>query len=427
MKRVMANEVASYLGEEIVLKGWVYRLRRLSRVNFIILRDRTGSIQVSAEPSLLENLGLSLESVVAVQGRVVADERAPGGFEVAAEKIEVISAAKNLPLNINAPKLQAGLEAILNERVLSLRHSQINPIFKIQAALARGFQKFLDKEGFLQVFTPKIVASGTEGGTELFTLQYFEKEAYLAQSPQFYKQMLVGAGYERVYEIGQVYRAEKHATARHLNEYVSLDLEMGFIENEREIMTLQNRLLAAMFSHVKKSCGAELEALGLTLPPVPQIPRVTLAEALEILEEEYGKVLGEPDLDPEAERLLSGYFLKQTKSEFVFVTDYPQSKRPMYTMPKGEGLTASFDLLFRGLEITTGGQRIHSYELLKENMRRQGLNPKTFTPYLKIFQWGMPPHGGLAIGLERLTAQIIGLKNIRQASLFPRDRHRLTP
>ena len=427
MKRVLVEELSSHLEQEVLVKGWVYRIRRLSQVTFLILRDRTGVIQVVVNPDLIKNIHVSTESVVEIRGFVQPEPRARAGYELLASKIAVLALAENLPISINGAELNVPLDIALDNRVLSLRHSKINPIFKIQAALVQAFQEFLNKEGFVQVFTPKIVASGTEGGTELFALQYFEEQAYLAQSPQFYKQMLVAAGYERVYEVGQVYRAEKHATSRHLNEYVSLDLEMGFIESEHDIMDLQNRLLAFMFSSIREKCSGQLEELGVKLPEVPQIPRIPLLEAVELLRKEYGKNHEEPDLDPEGERLLSQYVLERTGSEFVYVTDYPWAKRPMYTMPKGAGSTRSFDLLFRGLEITTGGQRIHCYESLAENMRKKGLDPQDFSSYLHNFSIGMPPHGGLAIGLERLTAQIIGLKNVREACLFPRDRYRLTP
>ena len=427
MKRALVSELSNHRGAEVMLRGWVYRIRELSKVTFLVLRDRTGMIQVAMEPSLLGGVQLSVESVVEIRGVVRNEPRAALGYEIEAHELKVLALAEALPISVNGPTLEAAPETILDYRVLSLRHAKTNPIFKIQAALVRGFQMFLDKEGFLQIFTPKIVASGTEGGTELFSLQYFETKAYLAQSPQFYKQMMIGAGYERVYEVGQVYRAEKHSTSRHLNEYVSLDLELAFIDNEHDIMDLQNRLLAFMFEYVLQECSEELEELGVNLPSVPTIPRIPLLEAIEILEREYGKIHEEPDLDPEGERLLNKYILDITGSEFVYVTDYPWAKRPMYTMPKGEGLTRSFDLLFRGLEITTGGQRIHTYELLEANMIKKGLNPQDYSGYLPNFAWGMPPHGGLAIGLERLTAQIIGLRNVREASLFPRDRHRLTP
>ncbi|NLL42406.1 MAG: aspartate--tRNA(Asn) ligase [Firmicutes bacterium] len=427
MKRVLVEELQNCLGQTVTVEGWVLRMRRLSKVTFLLLRDRSGVVQAVLDPQLLKGQSLTAESVVKIRGVVQAEPRSKQGYELAAQEIEVMALADQLPFNINGEELNVPLDLALDHRVLSLRHTKTNAVFRIQAALVQAFQEFLNGHGFVQVFTPKLVASGTEGGTELFAVKYFEETAYLAQSPQFYKQMLVGAGFERVYEIGQVYRAEKHATTRHLNEYVSLDLEMGFIESEHDIMDLQNQLLASMFAAVEMNCPKELKVLGVQLPEVPQIPRVSLEEALGILQREYGKMHQDSDLDPEGERLLSQYVLEQTGSEFVYVTDYPWTKRPMYTMPKGEELTASFDLMFRGLEITTGGQRIHRHEALTANMRRKGLDPEDFTSYLGSFTLGMPPHGGLAIGLERLTAQIIGLGNVREASLFPRDRHRLEP
>lgn len=427
MKRVLVEELVQYLEKEVVVKGWVLRIRRLSQVTFLLLRDRTGVIQVTLDPALFEDVQISTESVVEITGLLKAEPRSKVGYELVAQTITVLSLAENLPININGEELNLPLDIALDHRVLSLRHTKVNPVFRIQAVLAQAFQEFLNSEGFVQVFTPKIVASGTEGGTELFALEYFEEKAYLAQSPQFYKQMLVGAGFERVYEVGQVYRAEKHATSRHLNEYVSLDLEMGFIANEHEVMDLQNRLLESMFLMVQERCAKELAILGVTLPEVPRIPRIRLSDALELLRDELGKICAEADLDPEGERLLSQYALNHMGSEFIYITDYPWAKRPMYTMPKEEGSTCSFDLLFRGLEITTGGQRIHNHELLVTNMRKKGLHPEDFSSYLGNFTIGMPPHGGLAIGLERLTAQLIGLANVREACLFPRDRHRLTP
>ncbi len=427
MKRVLAEELKNHQGQKVLLQGWAYRIRRLSKVSFIILRDRTGEVQVSLDPKALDDKNVTVESVLAIKGEVKADSRAPGGYELVADCIEVLSASNNLPININGAGFKVGLDTALDYRVLSLRHRFINPIFKIQATLAGGFEKFLEANGFTRIFTPKIVAEGTEGGSELFSLDYFDQKAYLAQSPQFYKQMMVGAGYERVYEVGHVYRAEKHDTSRHLNEYISMDLEMGFIEDEHDVMDLQNDLLAYMFAYVKENCSKELTDLNVKLPDVKTIPKITLKEALLLLEKEYSKIHHQADLDPEGEVLLSRHFLEKEGTDFVFVTDYPQSKRPMYTMPKGDGLTGSFDLLFRGLEITTGGQRIHNYDLLVDSMRRKGLNPYDFSAYLDNFTWGMPPHGGLAIGLERLTAQLLGLSNVREACLFPRDRHRLKP
>jgi nondiscriminating aspartyl-tRNA synthetase len=273
------------------------------------------------------------------------------------------------------------------------------------------------------------VAAGTEGGTALFAVQYFERTAYLAQSPQFYKQMLVGAGFERVYEVGPVYRAEEHNTKRHLNEYISLDYEMGFIDDFREITAVETELLRHSFAPIERTCPRELELHHAEIPKVPaEIPHIRLAEALNILRERYDKHV-EDDLDPEGEKLLCQYAKEEWGTEFVFVTHYPRDTRPMYAMPSEEdpALTNSFDLLYKGLEITTGGQRIHDYHMLVESIRARGLDPADFDFYLEIFKYGMPPHGGLAIGAERLTAQLLNLPNVRQASLFPRDRTRIVP
>jgi len=286
----------------------------------------------------------------------------------------------------------------------------------------------LTKEGFTEIFTPKLVSEGAEGGTEVFKVKYFEREAYLAQSPQFYKQMMVGAGFERVFEIAHVYRAEEHNTNRHLNEYISMDFEMGFIEDETEIMDMEERLLKEILKKVKEEGNEYLEVLEAEMPEIQgEIPRMKLKDALNILEKEYNKKNLDGDLDPEGEKLICRYAKEKLNSDFIFLTHYPRRKRPMYTMPCGELETHSFDLLFRGIEITTGGQRIHNYEELIENIEYKELNPDNYSSYTCIFKYGMPKHGGLAIGLERLTTQLLGLENVREASLIPRDRTRLTP
>jgi nondiscriminating aspartyl-tRNA synthetase len=286
------------------------------------------------------------------------------------------------------------------------------------------------QEGFTEIHTPKIVATGTEGGAELFSVRYFEQNAYLAQSPQFYKQIMVGSGLERVFEIGHAYRAEEHNTTRHLNEYISLDLEMGFIENEQDVIELQKKLIQFMFSEVSSNCAAELKLYKAKAPQFKDIPQLTLTEAKEILRSKCNKDLGHaPDLDPEGERLLCKYIKKDTGEGLVYITGYPTSKRPFYTMPREDSpeVSRSFDLLYDGEEITTGGQRIHNYEQLIEKMKKVGLNEKDFDFYLQAFKYGMPPHGGLAIGAERITKQLLGLSNVREASLFPRDRTRVAP
>jgi nondiscriminating aspartyl-tRNA synthetase len=313
--------------------------------------------------------------------------------------------------------------------VLSLRHPKTQEIFKVQAEIIAAFRDFLRGHQFTEIRTPKIVATGTEGGSELFPIQYFEKKAFLAQSPQFYKQMMVGAGLQRVFEVAPVYRAEPHNTSRHLSEFISLDLETGFITGLEDLLDLEEQMLDYIFRHLEETCPVELALHGVQLPRITKIERLPLSEIAVILERKYGKVMDGLDIDPEGERLICQYVHEQTGSDFVFATHYPRSKRPMYTMPDPTdgNATLSFDLLYKGLEMNSGGQRIHELEQLKDNIVRKGLNPGDFASYLEIFQYGMPPHGGFAIGAERLTAKILNLNNIREATLFPRDRERLTP
>lgn len=429
MERMLVEKLYLNKGEEVKIQGWIHRLRKLGKIAFIILRDRTGIVQCVLDSKAIDIKGLKQESVVEIIGLVKEKQGSEKEVELEVKTLNIISNVKeDLPIEINKSELECNLDTTLNNRVLSLRNIKTNAIFKIEAVLAQGFQEFLIGEDFTQVFTPKIVAEGTEGGTELFSLQYFEKKAFLAQSPQFYKQMLVGAGYERVFEIAHVYRAEEHNTQRHLNEYVSLDLEFGFIEDENEIMALEERLLRFMLNRVSEKCSKEIGLLNAKLPEIGEcIPSLRLEEAVEILKTKYNRTELVNDLDPEGERQICEYAKDYLNSEFIFLTHYPRAKRPMYAMPAEERLTHSFDLLFRGLEITTGGQRIHNYDQLVESISSKGLNPESFKDYLQVFKYGMPPHGGLAIGLERITAQLLGIKNIRETCLFPRDRERLAP
>jgi nondiscriminating aspartyl-tRNA synthetase len=429
MERILLKELRNYDDKIVMVSGWIHRIRKLGKLAFIIVRDRSGIIQCVIDTKSIDIKGLKLESVVEITGKVQKKSGKDEELELWTHSLEVISFVnEDLPLEINKEDLEANIDTILNNRVLALRNLKTNAIFKIQAVLAQAFQGYLEGENFTQVFSPKIVSEGTEGGTELFEIKYFEKKAYLAQSPQFYKQMLVGSGYERVFEIGHVYRAEEHNTIRHLNEYVSLDLEMGFIKDERDIMNLEEKLLKFMFNAVKEKCAKELELLQVYIPVIAnKIPSMRLSEAIEILIEFYGRAELEHDIDPEGEKQICEYAKEHLNSEFLFLTHYPRRKRPMYAMPAEENLTHSFDLLFRGLEITTGGQRIHSYEQLKESIAARGLNVESFKDYLQVFKFGMPPHGGLAIGLERLTAQLLGFKNVREVTLFPRDRDRIRP
>ncbi len=427
MSRVLAKQLAAYVGESVKLQGWVHNLRTLGgNLAFLMLRDRSGMAQCVLEGDLVRSI--PSESVVEVFGRVVS---APSGAaEVHASSVRVLSAAESpLPFELNKKELKPGLETLLDHRVLSMRHPKVHAVFTLQAALVGAFREYLAGQGFTQIFTPKIVATGTEGGSNLFSVDYFERKAYLAQSPQFYKQMMVGAGFERVFEIAPVYRAEEHNTSRHLNEYTSLDVEMGFIQSEEDLMDLETGLLRHMFNRVAEQCESELALWGVTVPAVGEIPRIPMSEAQEIVERRYGKLSAGGDLDPEGERLICQYVGETGRPAMVFVTRYPRDIRPMYAMPAPEDatLTASFDLLMNGLEVTTGGQRIHQAAMLIESMQARGLNPESFASYLEVFRFGMPPHGGFAIGAERLTARLLGLSNVREATAFPRDRTRLAP
>lgn len=430
MKNIYVKDVAALEdGTEVELKGWVHKIYDLGKISFVKLRDKTGIIQIVIDESL--NAKLRLEMCIAVKGKKVKNEKAPEGIEVQVEELKILGKTyyDKLPFAINAGKIKAALETQLDHRTISLRAPKITAVFKVQEKIADAFKDYLKAENFTEVYTPKIIAAGTEGGSELFTVNYFDHRAFLAQSPQFYKQMMVGSGFERIFEVGHAYRAELHNTYRHLNEYVSLDLEMGFIEDEFEIMDMEEGFINYLFKYLKKECAAELKLYNIELPEEVQIPRITLFDAQEILLKEYGKRSPKGNIDNEGEKLFAEYVKKEYGSDFVFLTKYPAAKRPMYTMPDDEieGATKSFDLIYKGLEITTGGQRIHDYEELVANIAKMGFKTEEFEFYTDNFRYGMPPHGGLAIGLERLTMKILGLDNIREAALLPRDMKRITP
>jgi len=431
-ERVMIKDIPHHKGDKVCIAGWVHSIRKLGGVSFILLRDRTGIAQLVTSSSTIKKHDLRLETVITARGQVHEDSRAEMGVEVKLQEVQVLARpSKTLPIIVNdkAEFQKLELETLLNNRVLSLRNPRRSLIFTLQAEVIDCFRTYLRKKGFTEVTTPKIIVTGTEGGTQLFTVDYFDRLAYLAQSPQFYKQMLVGAGYERVFEIGHVYRAEEHNTSRHLNEYVSLDYEMGFIENEHDVMDMEEGLIHYMFERINKNLPHILKEYEQTLPVPQKIPRLPVKQACTILEKEYNKKMPGYDLDPEGEKLICEWAMKNYGTELLFLTEYPRSKRPVYTMPlkQDPDFTGSFDLLFRGLEITTGGQRIHNYEMLVDAFKKRSLNPSDYDYYLDTFAYGMPPHGGLAIGLERITQQILGLANIREASIFPRDRSRLIP
>lgn len=429
LDRTFISELKVSDDEVVLLRGWIYKIIDLSSVVFIKLRDKSGIVQLVTDKDQIE--GLKLENAVEVVGKKSENEKAPGGIEIIVDKIKILGKIyyDKLPFEINSFKNKAALETQLDHRTIALRRPEIRAIFKVQNEIEQAFRDYLRSKNFEQIHTAKIIDSSTEGGSEMFTVNYFDRRSFLAQSPQFYKQMMVGAGFERVYEIGHAYRAELHNTWRHLNEYVSLDVEMGFIKDEFELMDLEEGFLDYLFKHLNRVCKKELEMYKVKLPDEVKIPRITLDEAHKILLEKYNKKSPLGNIDAKGEELICDYVKKEYGTEFVFLTKYPVTKRPMYTMPddKDKTLTKSFDLIYDGLEITTGGQRIHDYEMLKENIIKFGLNPEDFDFYLETFKYGMPPHGGFAIGLERLNMKILKLSNIREAALIPRDMKRLTP
>lgn len=430
MERTYVCDVKNSTESVILVKGWVHKIHDLGKITFVHLRDKTGILQLVIDRELHENL--RLEMSIEVKGTKIENAKAPGGVELEVSELKILGKANYdvLPFEINGYKVNASLETQLDHRSISLRRPKTRAVFKIQEEIVESFRRYLRNLRFSEIHTPKIISSSTEGGSEMFTVNYFDRRAFLAQSPQFYKQMMVGAGFERVFEIAPAYRAELHNTWRHLNEYISLDVEMGFIDDEYDLMKLEEGFLNYLFAHLKETCSAELDMYNITLPEKLDIPKIPLSEAHDILFEKYGKRSPVGNIDAEGEILISKYVKETYDSDFVFLTKYPITKRPMYTMPDPDmpGATKSFDLIYKGLEITTGGQRIHDYDMLKANIIKFGLKPEDFDfVYLNNFKYGMPPHGGFAIGLERITLKILNLENIREATLLPRDIKRLEP
>lgn len=419
-------------GETVTVNGAVHNLRDMGEVVFVILRKKEGLVQCVLEASELEEEAKTLRegACIAIEGTLEEERRAPMGVEIHIKKITFLSMPTGpMPVPVGKWKLNTSLETKLSLRPVTLRNIRERAKFKIQEGIVRGFRDFLYQEGFTEVRTPKLGARGAEGGSNLFRLDYFGKKAVLAQSPQFYKQMLVGV-YDRVFETGPVFRAEKHNTKRHLNEYTSLDFEMGYISGFEDIMAMETGFLKYTMEFLKKEYAKELKILDVNLPEIKEIPAVRFDRAKELVSQKYNRPIRNPyDLEPEEEHLIGQYFKEEYDSDFVFVTHYPSQKRPFYAMddPADEKVTLSFDLLFKGMEITTGGQRIHDYTMLLEKIEKRKMTPEGMEAYLLAFQCGMPPHGGLGIGLERLTMQLLGEENVRETTMFPRDLSRLEP
>jgi nondiscriminating aspartyl-tRNA synthetase len=433
VERIWTTQLHQHAGQRVRLAGWQHRLRRLKDVSVLVLRDAKGLAQIVVEDqALAERLAqLPNESVLAIEGMAVHEPQAPGGVEVHQPEVEVIApASEPPPLDLYRPTLKAQLSTILDHAPLALRHPRQRALFRIAAASMAGFRAALQARDFVEIQTPKIVGAATEGGANVFRLDYFGQPAYLSQSPQLYKQMMVGV-FERVFEVGPAFRAEPHDTPRHANEFVSLDVELGFIRDHFDVMEVLNRVLEGMVGAIHEQAADALALLKLELPAVPaQIPAIHFAEAMDMISTATGDdVRGEPDLAPAHERWLGEWTKRQHGSDFLFVWGYPTAKRAFYTHPDPSRpeYSRGFDLVFRGLELVSGGQRLHQYADYLAVLEARGMNPESFEGYLEAFKYGMPPHGGFAIGLERWVARLVEAPNIRETTLFPRDLTRLTP
>ncbi len=428
MQRILSTQLSAHVGETVTVAGWVHRRRLLKSVAFLIVRDAAGFTQVVVtDPRTRAQVeALTEETVVEVTATASANPAAPAGVELTSPDVRPQGAvAVPLPVELHRPALSATLPTQLDHAAVSLRHPQRSAALRISAAAVAGFRAALDARRFVEVHTPKIVASATESGANVFALDYFGRPAYLAQSPQFYKQLMVGV-FERVYEVGPVFRAEPHDTARHLAQYTSLDAELGFIADHRDVMAVLTQVLAQMTATVGERAGAALDRLAVAVPTVPdQIPAVHFADALVIA----GAPADEPDLAPGHERAVGEWAVREHGSDFVFVTGYPMAKRPFYTHPDPArpAYSNGFDLLFRGVELVTGGQRLHRHDDYLAALAARGEPAAPYAGYLDGFRYGMPPHGGFAIGLERFVARLVGAANVREVTAFPRDLHRLAP
>ena len=420
-------------GAKVKVNGAVHTIRDMGTVAFVILRKREGLLQCVYEEGSadFELKDIKEAATVEVEGVLEENEKAPNGIEIRMESVKILSEPEDemMPLAISKWKLNTSLEAKLNYRSISLRNIRERAKFRIQEGLTRAFRDFLYSQEFTEIHTPKIGAKGAEGGANIFKLEYFHRPAVLAQSPQFYKQMMVGV-FDRVFETAPVFRAEKHNTKRHLNEYTSLDFEMGYIDGFEDIMAMETGFLQYTMELLKKEYARELQILNIEVPKTDNIPAVRFDEIKRLVSEKYDRKIKNPfDLEPEEETLISRYAKEEWDADFVFVTHYPSKKRPFYAMddPEDPTYTLSFDLLFRGMEITTGGQRIHDYHELLAKMEKRGMTDEGMEQYLSAFKHGMPPHGGLGIGMERLTMKMMNEDNVRETTLFPRDLSRLEP
>jgi nondiscriminating aspartyl-tRNA synthetase len=427
MERALIGKISEYEGKEALIKGRVFNIRNLGNIVFLVVQDYTGTIQVVVDKSIEVKTG----DAVVITGLVKKDVRAKSGFEMKGEKLEVVSKnTEELPIDLSKDDLNLNLVTLLDYRTLSLRHPKVQAIFKLYDLLLKSYERAMRECDFTEIKTPKILGSATEGGANFFKVKYFDKEATLAQSPQFYKQMMVGV-FERVFEVGSVFRAEPHFTTRHVNEYIGLDAEMGYINDLYDVTKTLNIALKKMFEEIKKDGQSYLDLYNIELPEVlDEIPCIKLAEIKKIIKEEYEYEIPEgTDIDPHGEELAGKYAKDKFNSDFIFITHYPWSDRPFYTMPCKDNPeeTCGFDLLYKGLEIASGGQRIHQYDELVANMKKKGVRVEGMESYVDTFKYAIPPHGGWGMGSERIIKQMLNLESIKEAILFPRDVKRLIP
>lgn len=439
-ERTLIAEAAGKVDEVVSLSGWVSVRRDHGKLIFLILRDRSASVQLVIPPddaALLE-VAKEVRAEYAIQVTGLVKERPNKNpnpsptdtIEVEVRALTVLTKpSEELPIDVAKTDLDLNLETLLTHRTLALRNEKVRAIFKLYSEMLRAYDEALRGEGFLEIKTPKILSAATEGGANFFKIKYFDRDAFLAQSPQFYKQAAMSA-FERVFEVGVVFRAEPSFTTRHVTEYTGLDAEMGFINGVEDVMAMLEKTMHQVFKHLGEQCQKELALFGASVPATVPIPRIPLSEAFAILKEEYGKILNDgEDIDGEGERLIGEYVKKKYGSDFVFLTQYPTAVRAFYSLPNAENpkISESYDLVFRGLEIASGAERVHEYQMLIDIMKHRGMDPAQFSDYLDIFKHGAPRHGGWGLGSERIIQKLLGLETIKEAILYPRDVKRLTP
>ena len=431
MDRSYVEEITTKsANKKVLIKGWVAEIRNLSKIKFLIIRDKTGVIQTIATKETPQESSdliseLTPESVVELEGTVKLNKESKKGYEVLISNLKLLSKASTpLPIDTSS-KSNTKIDKRLDYRFLDARRPEIAAIFKIRSKIIKYTTDFFDENGFININSPKLTIAGLESGAQLFQIKYFDRSAYLSQSPQLYKQMFVAAGFEKVYEIGPVFRAEKSHTTRHLTEFTGLDLEMGFIKDENDVMNVMESMFQHIIKNINKDCKEQLELLQVELPVPKKIPRIPLHDIKKLLEEKGKKLKPDDDLDSEGEELLGHIIRNKYDSEFVFATKYPFAARPFYHMLDETGLTKSFDLILNGVEISSGAQREHRLPILEKQAKAKGIKLESI--YTDIMKYGIPPHGGCGLGLDRITQRLLKLPNVREAILLPRDPERLTP